>query len=158
MTKAATVWDEVEKAGLPGVKGVWSYEAGGARLFNIISIKQMYPGHARQAGQLVNSCHAGNYMGRWVIVVDDDVDPTNTFDVVWAMASRAEPSEDLDLIRNAWSGPLDPLLREGEEMNSRVIVDACRPWDWKDQFPPVAAASRELEEETIKKWGHLLEE
>ena len=156
VTKAATIWDEVEKAGLPGVKGVWSHEAGGARLFNIISIKQMYPGHARQAGMLVTNCHAGNYLGRWVIVVDDDIDPTNTFDVIWAMASRCDPSADIDFIRSAWSGPLDPLLKRGEELNSRAIVDACRPWDWKDDFPPVAAASPGLMSKTRDRWRHLL--
>ncbi|MEE8213649.1 MAG: UbiD family decarboxylase [Alphaproteobacteria bacterium] len=158
VTKAATIWDEVEKAGLPGVKGVWSHEAGGARLFNIISIKQMYPGHARQAGMLVTNCHAGAYLGRWVIVVDDDIDPTNTFDVIWAMASRCDPSADIDFIRSAWSGPLDPLLKSGEELNSRAIVDACRPWDWKDDFPPVAAASPGLMSKTRERWRHLLNE
>lgn len=158
VTKAATIWDEVEKAGLPGVKGVWSHEAGGARLFNIISIEQLYPGHARQAGQLVNACHAGNYMGRWIIVVDDDIDPTNTFDVIWAMATRCEPAHDIEFLRNCWSGPLDPMLRVGENQNTRAIVDACRPWEWRDDFPPVAAASDEIMDAAMKKWGFLLNE
>src|SRR5690606_13040505 len=47
--KSALIWNEVEKAGLPGVQGVWCHEAGAGRLFNVISIKQMYPGHASQA-------------------------------------------------------------------------------------------------------------
>ncbi|MBM3525212.1 MAG: UbiD family decarboxylase, partial [Alphaproteobacteria bacterium] len=158
VTKAATIWDEIEKAGLPGVKGVWSHEAGGARLINIVSIKQLYPGHARQAGHLVNACHAGNYVGRWVIVVDDDIDPTNTFDVMWALASRCDPVEDIDFIRKSWSSPLDPLVGEGGmPLNSRAIVVACRPWERREKFPPVAAASKELIEAAEKKWRHLLE-
>src|SRR2546428_5156288 len=44
-----SIWDQVEKAGVPDVRGVWCHEAGGGRLLNIISIKQRYPGHARQA-------------------------------------------------------------------------------------------------------------
>ena len=118
----------------------------------------MYPGHARQAGMLVTNCHAGNYLGRWVIVVDDDIDPTNTFDVIWAMASRCDPSADIDFIRSAWSGPLDPMLRVGEHQNTRAIVDACRPWEWRDDFPPVAAASDEIMDAAMKKWGFLLNE
>ena len=157
VTKAATIWDEVEKAGLPGVRGVWSHEAGGARLFNVIAIEQLYNGHARQAGQLVNNCHAGNYMGRWVVVVDDDVDPTNTFDVIWALSTRCDPARDIEFIHKAWSGPLDPLLRAGEDTNTRAIVDACRPYDWRDEFPPVAAASEAVMAETRRKWAHLLE-
>ena len=49
VVKAAMIWDQVEKAGLPNVQGVWCMEFGGGRLFNVISIKQSYAGHARQA-------------------------------------------------------------------------------------------------------------
>lgn len=158
VTKAAMLWDEMEKAGLPGIQGVWSHEAGGARMFNIVSIKQMYPGHARQAGHLAFSCHAGNYLGRWVVVVDDDIDPTNIFDVIWAISTRCDPGSDLDIIGKAWSGPLDPMLVKGQVENTRGIIDACRPWSRKDDFPPIAAASPEVMEETYKKWRHLLSE
>ena len=48
--KAGMIWDEVERAGLSGVAGVWVHEFGGARMFNVIAIKQAYPGHATQAG------------------------------------------------------------------------------------------------------------
>ncbi len=155
--KSAMIWDEVEKAGLPGVKAVWCHEAGGGRLFNIISIEQKYPGHAKQAGLLAAGCHAGNYLGRFVIVVDDDIDPTNTFDLIWAMASRCDPDEDIDIIRKTWSGALDPRKKVGDNFNSRGIIDACRPFDWIDEFPPVAESSPELKERTLKKWGHLLD-
>lgn len=158
VTKAATIWEEMEKAGLPGVCGAWSHEAGGARMFNIISIKQMYPGHARQAGHLAFSCHAGNYLGRWVVVVDDDIDPTNTFDVIWAISTRCDPATDIDVIGKAWSGPLDPMLAKGATENSRGIIDACRPWDRREDFPPIAAATPQAMAETYRKWRHLLEE
>ena len=156
--KSAMIWDEVENAGLPGVKAVWCHEAGGGRLFNVISVKQAYAGHARQAAQLAANCHAGNYIGRWVIVVDEDIDPSNMFDVMWAMASRCDPNEDIDIIRRAWSGALDPRMRKGVNHNSRAIVDATRPFEWKDEFPPVAESSPELAAKTYEKWGHLLKE
>lgn len=155
--KSAMIWDEVESAGLPGVKGVWCHEAGGGRLFNIISIKQAYPGHAKQAAMLAANCHAGNYLGRFVIVVDEDIDPTNTFDVIWAMASRCDPDEDIDFIRRAWSGALDPRKKAGDNFNSRAVVDATRPFDWRNEFPPVAESSPELAAKTREKWGHLLD-
>jgi 4-hydroxy-3-polyprenylbenzoate decarboxylase len=99
ITKAATIWDEMEKAGVPGIKGVWSHEAGGARLFNVVSIE-----------------------------VDHDIDPTNIFDVIWALSTRCDPAQDIDIIGKAWSGPLDPMLAAGQSENSRAIVDACIPW------------------------------
>ena len=128
--KSAMIWDQVEKAGLSGVQGVWCHEAGGGRLFNIISIKQAYAGHAKQAGLLAAGAHAGNYLGRFVIVVD--------------------------FIRRAWSGALDPRKRKGDAHNSRAIIDACRPYEWIKDFPPVAESSPELKAKTLEKWGHLL--
>jgi len=154
--KSAMIWDQVERAGLSGVKGVWCHEAGGGRLFNVISIKQAYPGHSKQAGMLAASCHAGNYLGRFVVVVDEDIDPTNLFDLVWAMSTRCDPVEDIDMFRKAWSGQLDPRKKKDDLFNSRAIIDACRPWEMLKDFPAVAESSPELREQTKKKWGHLL--
>ena len=153
--KSAMIWEEVEKAGLPGVQGVWCHEAGAGRLFNVISIKQMYPGHATQAGMLAATCHAGNYAGRWVVVVDEDIDPTNMFDVIWAMSTRCDPPKDIQYIERSWSTPLDPLLREPPWQNNRAVVDACRPYDWKDEFPKVAEASPGLKARIREKWPEL---
>ncbi len=153
--KSAMIWNEVEKAGLPGVEGVWCHEAGAGRLFNVIAIKQLYPGHASQAGMLASNCHAGNYAGRWVVVVDEDIDPSNMFDVVWAMSTRCDPPEDIQYIKRAWSTPLDPLLRTPPWQNNRSVVDACRPYDWRDEFPKVAEASPGLKRTIEDKWPHL---
>ncbi len=152
--KSAMIWDQVEKAGLSGVRGVWCHEAGGGRLFNIISIEQAYAGHAKQAAMLAANVHAGNYLGRFVVVVEQDIDPTNTFDVIWAMSTRCDPVEDIDFIRQAWSGPLDP--RKNGAHNSRAIVVACRPYESIKDFPAVAESSLELRGKTLEKWGHLI--
>jgi 4-hydroxy-3-polyprenylbenzoate decarboxylase len=153
--KSAMIWDEVEKAGLPGVAGVWCHEAGAGRLFNVIAIRQMYPGHAKQAGMLALNCRSGNYAGRWVVVVDEDIDPANIFDVIWAMSTRCDPPADIDFVRGAWSTPLDPMLREPPWENNRAVVNACRPWGWKDSFPKVAEASPALKRQVMDKWPHL---
>ncbi len=153
--KSAMIWDEMEKAGIPGVAGVWCHEAGAGRLFNVVSIKQLYAGHASQAAMLAANCHAGNYAGRWVVVVDDDIDPSNIFDVIWAMSTRCDPPEDVQFIKRAWSTPLDPLLREPPWQNNRGIIDACRPFGWQNEFPKVAEASPGLKKRIRDKWPHL---
>lgn len=153
--KSALIWDEMEKAGIPGVKGVWCHEAGAGRLFNVVAIEQLYPGHASQAAMVATNCHAGNYAGRWVVVVDEDIDPSNIFDVVWAMSTRCDPPEDVQFIKRAWSTPLDPLLREPPWQNNRGIIDACRPYGWKDEFPKVAEASPDLKAKIRAKFPQL---
>jgi UbiD family decarboxylase len=154
--KAGMIWDEVERAGLSGVKGVWVHEPGGARMFNVIAIKQAYPGHARQAGHLAASCQSGSYLGRFVVVVDEDVDPSDLFDVLWAMCTRCDPGSDIEFIRRAWSGPLDPILDKASSTNSRAVIDACRPFERLNDFPPVARASPELVRRVEQKFADIL--
>src|SRR2546428_227345 len=149
----------VQGGAVPDVTGVWCHESGGARLYVFVSIKQRYPGHARQAGMIASYCHVGAYLGRYVIVVDDDIDVTNTNDVLWAMATRSDPESDIEIVRRSWSGPLDPVIpREKKGHNSRAIIDACRPYEWRDQFPPVAESSPEVRRAAEAKWGKILDE
>jgi 4-hydroxy-3-polyprenylbenzoate decarboxylase len=155
VVKAAMIWDEIEKSGLPGVQGVWNHEAGAGRLFNVVSIKQLYAGHAKQAGMLAANCRSGVYAGRWVVVVDDDIDPSNIHDVIWAMSTRCDPAEGIEIIHKLWSTPLDPMLRGPPYQSNRAVIDACRPFGWKDEFPRVAEASDELKDKVIAKYPHL---
>ncbi len=142
--RSALLWNELERAGIPGVVGVWSHEAGGGRLMTVVAIRQMHPGHAKQAGAAAATCHAGAYANRWVIVVDDDIDPTDTNEVLWAMCTRCDVIEDVDVLKRCWSTPLDPMAYAGTGQayfNNRMIIDACRPFDRLQTFPRVARAS-----------------
>ncbi len=128
LVRSAMIWDQLESAGLPGISGIWCHTCSGNRLFNTISITQLYPGHAKQAAMLATNVQAAAYAGRWTIVVDEDIDPSNLFDVIWAMSTRCDPPEDIDYIRRAWSTPLDTMLRKPPYHNNRAVVDACRPY------------------------------
>ena len=156
--RSALLRDDLEKAGLPDVQGVWCHEVGGSRLFVVVAIKQRYAGHARQAGHLACNVHAGNYLGRYVVVVDEDIDPTNLEEVMWAMCTRSDPVRSIDIIQRAWSGPLDPAIHPDEKgHNSRAIIDACRPFEWRDKFPMVSNLTPEQTKVARERWGWLVE-
>ena len=162
--RSALVKESLRKAGIPGVKGVWVSEAGGNRLWVVTSIKQQYAGHAAQAANVAVQCRAGALMNRYSIVVDDDIDPSNSDDVIWALSTRSDPATDIDILRQCWSNPLDPMIPPAEKdrkrlWNSRAIINACRPWDrvQAKDFPPVAEATPTLLEATKKKWAWLFE-
>ena len=162
ITRSALLKKNVEAAGVPDVKAVWGHEAGGSRLLIGISITQRYPGHSRQAGQIACQCHSGAYGGKWVIVTDDDIDVTNLDELIWAALTRADPMTDLDFIRNTWASPADPLIHpderaKGNITNSRMIIDACRPFHWRDRFSPVTKARPELARKAREKFSYLLE-
>jgi len=155
--RSALLWEELEKAGLPDVTGAWCHEVGGSRLFVAVSIKQRYFGHSRQAMHLAANVHTGGYLGRYVVVVDEDIDVTDLEQVIWAMCTRSDPERDMDIQKRAWSGPLDPAIKPGEKgYNSRCMIDATRPWEWRDQFPMVSAPSPEVAKKAREKWGWLV--
>jgi 4-hydroxy-3-polyprenylbenzoate decarboxylase len=155
--RAAVMWNQIEAAGVPDVKAVRVHPSGG-RYLTAIAIRQRYPGHAKQAAIVASQCRAGAYMGRYVIVVDDDIDIYDTDQLLWALSTRSDPVQDIDIIKRAWSGPLDPAIRPGEKgFNSRAIIDATRPWEWRDQFPRVSGISPELRETLEAKWGAAID-
>jgi len=101
--------------------------------------------------------HAGAYLGRYVIVVDDDIDVMDLNDVVWAMSTRSDPVESIDIIKRAWSGPLDPRIpKDRKGHSSRAIIDATRPWEWKADFPAVNTPSPEVKRKAKERFGYLL--
>jgi len=158
IVKSGMIWDDVERAGLAGVQGVWVHEFGAGRLFNVIAIKQAYAGHSKQAGMLAASCQSGAYLGRFTVVVDEDVDPSDLFDVMWAMCTRCDPAIDIEIIRNMWSSPLDPVIPPGAKAfrSNRAVIDACRPFERLQDFPKVTRASPEMLARVKEKFAELL--
>jgi 4-hydroxy-3-polyprenylbenzoate decarboxylase len=124
----------------------------------VVALKQRYAGHAKRAALIAA---ANSYMGRLVVVVDDDVDPSNLADVMWAITTRCEPAEQIDIVRNAWSSTLDPRIpeedkRQGITSHSKAIIEAVRPFGWKDRYPPTSALTAEEAEEIEAKWGGVI--
>jgi UbiD family decarboxylase len=158
--KAVCLWQELEDMGIPGIKGVWQMSAGGSKYFTVISLEQKYAGHAKQVATAAMSTPEGGYCGRFIIVVDEDIDPTNDGDVLWAVGTRCDPATSIDILRDCWTDPLDPLLTpekraERNFSSSRAIVNACRPFHWRDRFPRVSTVSNELKAELLNKWKEL---
>jgi len=144
-------------AGVPEVRGVWSHAAGGSRLWLTVAIKQMYAGHAKQAGLIASQCHAGAYVNRFVVVVDEDIDPADMDKVIWAMCTRCDPREGMEILRGCWSSALDPMAySETDPRNARVVIDACKPFVRRDTFPIVVRASQEVEDLVRGKFGDKL--
>lgn len=156
--RSALIEDQIKGAGIPGVVGVWADEVGGARELITVAIKQRYFGHSRQAGYIASQCQAGAYYNRYVIVVDDDIDPSNIREVMWAVVSRADPGSDIEILRKTWGAPGDPLrftYPEGTLYNARAVIDACRAFEHIEDFAPVAASTPQERQATAEKWACL---
>lgn len=152
--RGAGIWSNLISNGITDVVGVWQHVS---QLMTVVALEQRYAGHAKRAGLIAA---ANSYMGRLVVVVDEDVDPSNLADVMWAVTTRSEPSEQVDIIRGGWSSGLDPRLtpedrERGLTQNSKMIIDACRPFAWRDRYPKTSALSiaetREIEDKWLAK-------
>lgn len=158
--RASNIWYELERLGIPGIKGVWHMRAGGSKLIKVIAIEQKYAGHAKQVGMAAMAGAEGAGFARFVIVVDDDIDPSDDEDVLWAVATRCDPATAVEVIHGHVSTALDPALPPDKRAkrdftNSRAIILATRPYHWRKEFPRVNKASDELRTRTMEKWGHL---
>ena len=91
----------------------------------------------------------------FVVVVDDDIDPTNLFDVVWAMCTRCDPAEDIEFIQKPGVGRstlgfrLEPQPTHGRDHG----LPAVRAFGG---FSSVAEASAELRAKVGAKFRDVL--
>jgi len=114
-------------------------------------------GRAKQAGLIASQCHAGAYGNRFVVVVDDDIDPSDMDKVVWAMCTRFDPREGMETLRGCWSTALDPMAYGADDpRNAPVVIDACKPFKRRDTFPVVVRASKEVEDLVRNKFPDVL--
>jgi UbiD family decarboxylase len=153
--RAASIWSNLETSGVTDIVGVWQHVS---QLMTVVALKQRYAGHAKRAGMIAA---AQSYMGRLVVVVDDDIDPSDINDVMWAVTTRCEPSEQIDIVRNAWSSALDPRIPAEDKLrgltsHSKAIIEACRPFAWIDKFPPTSALSHDEANAIAEKWRDVL--
>ncbi|MGB7949358.1 MAG: UbiD family decarboxylase [Candidatus Binatia bacterium] len=155
--RAANIWSSMERAGIPDVSGVWFPRQG--RFVVAVAIRQRYSGHARQAGYGVLATRDGGRDTRMIVIVDDDIDITNVNEVLWAIASRWDPkrqSEIVDVPASDLNPTLTPEQRGRDDMvSSCIVIDACRPFGRRDEFPAVSSVSAEYRETVLKQWGYL---
>jgi 4-hydroxy-3-polyprenylbenzoate decarboxylase len=103
---------------------------------------------------------SGEYMGRFVVVVDEDINPRDPEDVLWAIGTRCDPETTITILRDCPSSALDPRVPperklKGDFRSSRAIIDACKPYSWIKEFPQTNVASPELRKTVLAKWKHL---
>jgi 2,5-furandicarboxylate decarboxylase 1 len=97
-------------------------KSGTCRLHAYIAMRNPTVGQQKNAAMIA---FAEDLSLKLVVIVDDDVDIFNDQDVFWAMATRMQADEDIDIIRNAFGAILDPSNHAGR--TAKMIIDATRP-------------------------------
>ncbi len=138
VNRTASLWHDLRRMQIPGIKAVYGPPASAGRMLVIISLKQMYHGHSTQVGLAAFASTTGNYGLKTVILVDDDIDPENMDQVMYALSFKYQPEFGTQILHRGRSTPLDPSLpRSNRFMTSRVIIDCTTPYEWgEDERPP----------------------
>jgi len=139
--------------GLP-VTGVHLTESGGATGILIISMKKQNRFQPLKAMMGAWSLH--DVFGKLTIVVDEDIDIRDSYQVEWALSFRMQPAEDVHIVRNTDPLTLDPsqpwkdgkMVKPTEQISSKVGIDATK----KHPFPPLAVPPQEHLNKVAAQW------
>jgi UbiD family decarboxylase len=156
--RSAKIWDDLDKLGVPGIAGVYAHPAAaGGFGMTVISLEQRYAGHAAQALALAAQVPGGAYYTKWIIAVDEDIDPTDMDQVIWAMASRCNPVDDIDILRNTWSTWLDPTQNppENRPYGSKALINACKEHRHLPEFSKRTVLRRSTYDRIAARWKEL---
>jgi 4-hydroxy-3-polyprenylbenzoate decarboxylase len=154
LAKTAALWTQLQGMKIPGIMSV-CFPPSSGRFWTVISVKQMYPGHARQVGLAALGTVAGHYGVKGVIVVDDDIRADDWDRVMWALSVRYNPATDTTIIGGTRSTALDPALPIGQrDTGSQIILDATIPYHW-DKKPKLCELDPEVVERVQERWKDL---
>lgn len=137
----ASILSMVERAYPGKILNVYCASSGGGKYVAVLQFKKAVPsdeGRQRQAALLAFSAFPEL---KHVFLVDEDVDPFDMKDVLWAMTTRFQADRDLIALPGVQCHPLDPS--NGPEYNPllrtrgnacKAIFDCTVPFDQKDRF------------------------
>jgi UbiD family decarboxylase len=140
--------------GLP-VRGVHFTESGGASSILVISMTKEYPEQVKEVAW--GAWSLMNKEGKFTVVVDDDIDVRNPFQVEWAMSFRAQPGRDTFIVNGVVPSGVDPSTAPPDipqhdarrRAGSKILIDATR----KHVYPPAARVPEEQIAAVQKKWS-----
>jgi UbiD family decarboxylase len=89
-------------------------------------------------------------MGKITIAVNEDIDPDNADAILWAMAYRMNPAEDVITVKHRGQGH-GPKREADNDEDSTLLMDATM----KGDFPPLALPTRDYMERAKKIWDRL---
>jgi UbiD family decarboxylase len=120
--KEGTLFNRI-KGVVPTIRGLHMPDSGAGRFNCYISIAKKVNGESKQAAMIaLGECDFVKH----VVVVDEDIDPFNEQEVLWAVATRVQASQDVDIIKNVKGNTLDPSQTD-DVMTDKMIIDATKP-------------------------------
>lgn len=136
------------------VRDVHLLHSGGAAGYLAISIRKEYPGQVQQV--LFGAWAVDPTLGKYTVIVDDDIDVRDPFMVNWALSFRSQPHKDTIIADNMPAIRLDPSqaaedvpqLDESRLTSGKIGIDATK----KHKYPPIALPPAEHLKRVRARW------
>jgi 4-hydroxy-3-polyprenylbenzoate decarboxylase len=131
--------------------------------YKLVIIQMRKPNEAEVWRALHAACSFHPGVGKIVVAVDEDIDPSNEAAVFWAMCYRMKPHKDVHIVPGMEKGHAPPFLFE-HDIKGTDVVSYHLPADesamlcnaiLKEPFPPVSLPKREYMENARKIWEEL---
>jgi len=143
-------------AGLDNVAQVEYLECAGSNAVAVVKLKKPGPEDGKKALRIL----AEKFMGKMLVAVDDDIDIKDAENILWAIAYRAQPFRDVEVVE-APTFPLDPaavppdqtrgLMGGKPPRSTAVLIDATMPWP----YPPLSLPKKQFMDRAIEIWRDL---
>ena len=155
--RAANILKELQEKGLPARMVYCPPEA--ISHMAIISTEVPFANFAKHLACAVWGSNSGRTIW-YLVVVDQDIDPTDMEQVIWALTTRCHPLKGISNMGTSWGIWLLPFLSKYERENglgAQVLFDCTWPKEWPEEEIPVTASfervwPEEIQKKVIKNW------
>src|SRR5258705_5668918 len=155
--RAAAGMRLLRSAGMDNVIAVEYLECAGSNAVAAVKLKKREADDGKKALRLL----AEKFMGKMLVAVDEDIDIKDSENLLWAIAYRAQPYRDTEVVE-APPFTLDPtavppgasrglVTRDAPPRSTALLIDATMPWP----YPPLSLPKREFMERAIDIWQGL---
>lgn len=165
LPSAAELLAEIRDAGIPATMAWVPFES--ANHWLVVTVPQNYRKQigygserlCREIGTLIfEKSKFGAVMPK-VLVMNDDIDPANTAQVVWAFATRCHPVTGEETFNEESTSPLVAFLKTSEKTagkTCKVVYNCLPPEEWGDRLPVRCSFafnySKDLQAKILSKW------
>ncbi|MCP5073179.1 MAG: UbiD family decarboxylase [Rhodobacteraceae bacterium] len=120
---------------IPEVRDLWLPPAACSYRMAVVSIDKRYPGQARRVMMALWGMLPQFSYTKIVVVVDEDIDPSNWDDIAWALATRMDPVRDVMTVERTPMDYLDFASPEpglagkiGIDATTKIGSETTRDW------------------------------
>lgn len=126
-------------------------------LRKVIVVQMRKPTEAETWRALMGAASFHPGVGKFLVAVDEDIDPWDMDMVMWALSYRSMPHQDVQILTGRERGHGPPFSRQDQPVETREAAESALLINaiLREPFPPVSLPKREYMENARKIWEEL---